>query len=723
VESELKGQIERITYANEENGYTIARMRADGYSSPVVITGTLPSLSQGEELRLRGSWYNHPKYGEQFKVERYESIVPATAKGIERYLGSGMIKGIGPVMAKRIVVRFGDETLDVIEGEIERLAEIDGIGQKRVRMIKEAWEEQKEVKEVMLFLQGHGVSSAYATRIFKQDGHGSIKIVKENPYRLAHDVFGIGFKTADKIAREMGIEKDAAVRAEAGAVYVINLLSDEGHVYYPYESLVEECRKTLEVAREVILKALGQLALDRKIIIEDINRGELRENNKAVYLTRYHNSENGIAKNILRLLGQGQGMLSLNMQNAVERVEKELGIVLAGKQKKAVEDSEKDKVLVITGGPGTGKTTILKAIIGVHKQARRRVLLGAPTGRAAKKMSEATGHEAKTIHRLLEYNPRDGGFKRNEENQFIADLVVIDEVSMVDTVLMHHLLKAIPLDATLVFVGDVDQLPSVGAGNVLKDIIASGVVPTVRLKEIFRQARESHIITNAHRVNSGEMPVIEYNKDRPQDFYFIQLDEPETILEKIISLCKEKIPESFKYDPLKEVQVLTPMHKGILGSVNLNIELQRALNPSGDDLSRSGRVFRIGDKVMQVVNNYDIDVFNGDIGIVAGIDRELQEVKVDFDGRIVPYDFRNLDELVLAYAVSVHKSQGSEYPVVVMPVHTQHYVLLQRNLLYTGITRGRDLVVLVGMKKAVAIAVRNNKPQKRYSMLMERLIA
>jgi exodeoxyribonuclease V alpha subunit len=367
VESELKGQIERITYANEENGYTIARMRADGYSSPVVITGTLPSLSQGEELRLRGSWYNHPKYGEQFKVERYESIVPATAKGIERYLGSGMIKGIGPVMAKRIVVRFGDETLDVIEGEIERLAEIDGIGQKRVRMIKEAWEEQKEVKEVMLFLQGHGVSSAYATRIFKQYGHGSIKIVKENPYRLAHDVFGIGFKTADKIAREMGIEKDAAVRAEAGAVYVINLLSDEGHVYYPYESLVEECRKTLEVAREVILKALGQLALDRKIIIEDINRGELRENNKAVYLTRYHNSENGIAKNILRLLGQGQGMLSLNMQNAVERVEKELGIVLAGKQKKAVEDSEKDKVLVITGGPGTGKTTILKAIIGVAR--------------------------------------------------------------------------------------------------------------------------------------------------------------------------------------------------------------------------------------------------------------------------------------------------------------------------------------------------------------------
>jgi exodeoxyribonuclease V alpha subunit len=323
----------------------------------------------------------------------------------------------------------------------------------------------------------------------------------------------------------------------------------------------------------------------------------------------------------------------------------------------------------------------------------------------------------------LEYNPRDGGFKRNEENQFIADLVVIDEVSMVDTVLMYHLLKAIPLDATLVLVGDVDQLPSVGAGNVLKDIIASGVFPTVRLKEIFRQARESHIITNAHRVNSGEMPVIEYNKDRPQDFYFIQLDEPETILEKIISLCKEKIPESFKYDPLKEVQVLTPMHKGILGSVNLNIELQRALNPSGDELSSSGRVFRIGDKVMQVVNNYDIDVFNGDIGIVAGIDRELQEVKVDFDGRIVPYDFRNLDELVLAYAVSVHKSQGSEYPVVVMPVHTQHYVLLQRNLLYTGITRGRDLVVLVGMKKAVAIAVRNNKPQKRYSMLMERLIA
>jgi exodeoxyribonuclease V alpha subunit len=722
VQTELKGQIERITYANEENGYTIARMRAEGYSAPIVITGTLPSLSQGEELKLMGSWYTHPKYGEQFKVERYESIVPATAKGMERYLGSGMITGIGPVMAKRIVARFGDETLDVIEGAIERLAEVEGIGLKRVRMIKEAWEEQKEVKDVMLFLQGHGVSSAYATRIFKQYGHGSIKIVKENPYRLAHDVFGIGFKTADRIAHEMGIEKDAGIRAEAGVIYMINMLSDEGHVYYPYEPFVEECRKTLEVGLEIVLKALGQLAIERKIIIEDINRGELRENNKAVYLARYHISENEIAENIFRLLGQGQSLLSFDIQSAVEQVEKDLGIALAGKQKKAVEDSEKNKVFVITGGPGTGKTTILKAIIGVHKKAGRRILLGAPTGRAAKKMSEATGHEAKTIHRLLEYNPRDGGFKRNAENPFTEDLVVIDEVSMVDTVLMHHLLKAIPNDANLLLVGDVDQLPSVGAGNVLKDIIASGVVPTVRLKEIFRQARESHIITNAHRVNRGDMPVIEHNNERPQDFYFIQLDEPEAIMKKIISLCKEKIPERFKYDPLKEVQVLTPMHKGILGSTNLNAELQMALNPSRDELSRGGRVLRTGDKVMQVVNNYDIDVFNGDIGIVAGIDREGQKVEVDFDGRVVSYDFRDLDELILAYAVSVHKSQGSEYPVVVMPVHTQHYMLLQRNLLYTAITRGRELVVLVGTKKAVSIAVRNNKPRERHSRLMERLV-
>jgi exodeoxyribonuclease V alpha subunit len=723
MQAELKGQIERITYANEENGYTIARLRADGYKAPVVITGNLPSLSPGEELRLSGSWYNHPKYGEQFKVERYESVVPATAMGMERYLGSGMVKGIGPVMAKRIVARFGVETIDVIEGAIERLAEVDGVGQKRVRMIKDAWEEQKEVKDVMLFLQGHGVSSAYAAKIFKQYGHGSIKVVRENPYRLAHDVFGIGFKTADRIAGEMGIEKEAGVRAEAGVVYVLNQLSDEGHVYYPYEPLVEECRKTLEVGREIVLKALGQLALDRRIIIEDINEGEIRENNKAVYLARHHVSETGAAENLLRLLGAGKGLLSFDMQAAIGQVERELGITLAEMQKRAVEDAVGKKALVITGGPGTGKTTIINAIIKVYERAGRRVLLGAPTGRAAKKMSEATGHEAKTIHRLLEFGPGDEGFRRNAENPLVADLVIIDEVSMVDTVLMHHLLKAIPLDAVLVLVGDVDQLPSVGAGNVLKDIIRSGAVPTVRLREIFRQARESRIITNAHRVNSGDMPLFDNDGDGTRDFYFIQLDEPEAIMEKIITLCREKIPQKFKCDPLRDVQVLTPMHKGMLGAANLNAELQRALNPSRDELARGGRVLKTGDKVMQVVNNYDRDVFNGDIGVVAGIDRELQEVMVDFDGRIVSYDFRDLDELVLAYAVSVHKSQGSEYRVVVMPVHTQHYVLLQRNLLYTGITRGREMVVLVGTKKAVAIAVRNNRPQKRYSRLMERLSA
>ncbi len=718
---EIQGQLEKITYVNEENGYTIAKIKVKGHRELVTIAGNLFSVNPGEVLKLKGIWYNHPKYGEQIKVTSYESVIPATAKGIERYLGSGLIKGIGPVMAKRIVAQFGVETLDVIENSIPRLKEVDGIGDKRIRMIQNAWAEQKEIKEVMLFLQGYGVSSSYATKIFKQYGQKSIRVVKENPYQLATDIFGIGFITADKIAQNIGIAKDSQIRAEAGILYVLKQLSNDGHVYYPYELLIEECKKVLNLERDVIVKAFGKIASEKKIVIEDINAEEIKEN-KAVYLTEFYISEVGISNSLKKLLNVKKTLRSFDIEKALEWVQKELGIILAENQIKAVKESINQKVMVITGGPGTGKTTIINSIIRIYRKLGRRVLLAAPTGRAAKRMAEATGHEAKTIHRLLEFSFQEGGFKRNERNPLEADLLVIEETSMVDTSLMHHLLKAVPVTTTLILVGDVDQLPSVGPGNVLKDIIESGVIPTVKLNEIFRQSRESLIIINAHKVNNGEMPILTYNKARLQDFYFFQIEEPEKILEKIISLCKEKIPEKFKFDPIKDIQVLTAMHKGIIGTSNLNMELQNVLNPSTDELSRGSKVFKPGDKVMQIINNYNKDVYNGDIGVITRINKEDHEIKVDYEGKVVSYDYSDLDEFVLAYSVSVHKSQGSEYPVVVMPIHTQHYMLLQRNLLYTAITRGKRLVVIIGTKKAMAIAIRNNKTQKRYTYLKNRLM-
>jgi exodeoxyribonuclease V alpha subunit len=719
--TEIKGQIERITYYNEENGYTIAKVKAGGRHDLVTVVGNLLSVNPGEVLKLKGEWHFHPKFGEQFKILSYESIVPATVKGIERYLGSGLIKGIGPVIAKRLVSQFGLETLNIIETDIQKLHEVEGIGEKRIQMIRKAWDDQKEIREVMLFLQDHSVSPAYGAKIFKQYGKKSIEIVQGNPYRLATDIFGIGFLTADKIAEKLGISKDSQIRAEAGILYVLHQLSDNGHVYYPYEALIEESKQILGVDKETIVKAFGTISLENKIIIEDLNKEELKENNKAVYLSRFYVSEVGIADKLKNLLQVPKKLRSFDKDHAIDWVQGELRITLAENQKQAVREAIDKKIMVVTGGPGTGKTTIINSIIRIYKKEGQRVLLAAPTGRAAKRMTEATGHEARTIHRLLECSPKEGGFKRGENNALETDLLVIDETSMVDTILMHHLLKAVPGGATLILVGDVDQLPSVGAGNVLKDIIDSGYIPTVRLTEIFRQAKESLIVVNAHRVNSGEMPAFSYHKDHPQDFYFFAIEEPEEALAKIIELCKVKIPEKFGYDPLNDIQVLTPMHRGVAGASNLNVELQKHLNPSQDELIRNGRVLKVGDKVMQIRNNYDKDIFNGDIGRIIRIDREDQEIIVDYDGRPVSYEYSDLDEIVMAYAVSVHKSQGSEYPVVVMPVLTQHYMLLQRNLLYTGITRGKKLVILVGTKKAIAIAIKNNKQQKRYTLLKEKL--
>ena len=715
--TELKGQIERITYCNEETGYTVARLKAEGGAGLVTIVGSIPGLSPGETVKLKGEWQSHAKYGQQFKTSSCELVMPATVSGIERYLGSGMIKGIGPVMARRLVSKFAIETLNVIDRDIERLREVDGIGEKRIGMIGNAWQTQKEIRDVMVFLQGHGVSPAYAVKIFKQYGKEAVPVVRDNPYRLAEDVFGIGFLTADRIAENLGIAKDSPIRARAGIQYILNQLSDEGHVYYPFDQLVEQCEKILEIGQSIILDAISSAASDRRIIIEET--GDPAACDKAVYLVRFHVSEQGIARRLGDLLAHPKQLPLMDRDALLAAASRQLGLTLSRQQVLAVRDSVERKVMVITGGPGTGKTTIIKSIIAIQERIGHRVLLAAPTGRAARRMSDATGREARTIHRLLEFSPKEGRFKKDEQDPLEAETFVIDECSMIDTILMYHLLKAIPMRATLILVGDVDQLPSVGAGNVLKDIIDSHVVPVVRLNEIFRQSRDSMIIVNAHRVNNGLMPIL--TGTGRSDFQFIEMEDPDAAVERLVGLCRERIPRKFGYHSIDDIQVLTPMHKGTVGALNLNAELQKHLNPSKDELLRGGKTFKTGDKVMQIKNNYDKDVYNGDIGRIKRIDREEQEVYVDFYGKLVSYDLSDLDELVLAYATSVHKAQGSEYPAVVMPILMQHYILLQRNLLYTGITRGKKLVVLLGTKKALSIAVGNDRQQMRYTLLKQRL--
>ena len=719
----LQGQIERVTYTNEENGYTVAKVKVYGRKDLVTVVGSLMTPTPGEIIRMNGEWVNHPRYGEQFKIVTYKSLVPASVYGIKKYLGSGLIKGIGPVMAGRIVGKFGEKTLDIIEDEIERLTEVDGIGKKRIGMIRKAWDDQKEIREVMIFLQTHGVSSAYATKIFREYGNRSIKVVQENPYRLATDIFGIGFLTADRIAEKLGFAKDSQLRTEAGIIYVLHQLSDEGHVYYPYDPLVAKCRDVLEVDREVVDSSLASLKDSGRIIIEDLGRdaADTGKSDKAVYLAKFHFSETSIVNRLKILMDAPKSVRKIDSDKAVEWVQKRLAITLAAKQAGAVQCAAEDKVMIITGGPGTGKTTIINAILKIFSRLDVKTMLAAPTGRAAKRMSEATGNEAKTIHRMLEYSIQKGGFQKNELNPLDCDLLIIDEASMIDTILMHHLLKAVPPGATFILVGDVNQLPSVGAGSVLKDIIESDTIKVVELNEIFRQAKESLIIVNAHRINKGLLPLFKSSEQRLDDFYFIEQEDPEEVLRIILEISKDRIPRRFGYDPVNEIQVLTPMHKGIVGAGNLNVELQKTLNPAQGGVTRGGWEFRVNDKVMQVKNNYDKEVFNGDIGRIVGIDPENQEVIISFDEREVPYDYTELDEIVLAYAVSVHKAQGSEYPVVIIPILTQHYILLQRNLVYTAVTRGRSLVVIVGTIKALAIGIKNDKTQKRYTYLKYRL--
>jgi len=723
-QTELEGQIERVTYFSEETGYTVARLKVSGYADPVTIVGSLMSPTPGEMLRVKGNWLDHPRFGRQFKVITHRPVLPATASGIKKYLGSGLIKGIGPVMASRIVKEFGDQTLDVIEKRPETLMKIGGIGPKRIEMIERAWKEQKEIREVMIFLQENGVSPAYATKIFKRYGWDSIAVVSKNPYRLATDIFGIGFLTADKIARKMGFEKSAPVRAEAGVLYVLNQLAEEGHVYYPYESLMEKCKETLEVDGDVVAQGIGTMAFEGKIVIEDLNQDfeAFRPNQKAVYLKHFHVSETGIAHHLSRLLASPRRIRKVDVDKAIMWVQGKINLKLAPKQAEAVKKAVSEKTMVITGGPGTGKTTIINAVIRIYRELGAKILLAAPTGRAAKRMSEATGYPARTIHRMLEFSPHKGGFQRDQDHPLEVDVLILDETSMIDTVLMYHLLKAVPSKASVIMVGDVNQLPSVGAGSVLKDIIRSKAVPVVKLTDIFRQAGASRIVVNAHRINGGLLPELSSGRTSLEDFYFIEQEDAEQALKIVLELVCERIPRRFQLDPLEDIQVLSPMHKGTLGTDNLNRELQAALNPSKKAMARGDRAFRLKDKVMQIRNNYEKEVFNGDIGRITAIDLENQELTVTFDGMPVPYDASELDEIMQAYAISVHKSQGSEYPAVIIPVLGQHYLLLQRNLIYTAVTRAKKLVVMVGSKKALATGIKNDKIMRRYTYLAERVM-
>lgn len=697
--------VERITFQNQENGYSIMKVKVKGYNDLVTIVGSLLDVPVGSVLLCDGDWKVDKRFGNQFVVETWQEVMPATIYGIEKYLGSGLVKGIGPKFAHLIVEKFGTETIDIIETDIERLYEVVGIGKKRVEKIKESWEKQKDIKDVMLFLQGYGVSTAYAAKIYRQYGKESIETVKGNPYKLADDIWGIGFKTADGIASKMGYEKNDIRRCKSGLNYTLNQLSEEGHVYAVEEQLVESAKKLLEADEEPIRQAMSEM----------LASDELKQEKDAIYLPPFYFSEVGTARKILGLLNQPS--IKENVSLDINAIQQSSGIVYDDVQIEAIQQAVDAKVMVLTGGPGTGKTTTTQGIIAAFRSMGLRILLAAPTGRAAKRMSEATGMEAKTIHRLLEYNPADG-YKRNDENPLEGDALIVDECSMVDIMLMYNLMKAIPTNMRLVLVGDIDQLPSVGAGNVLRDIIDSERVPVIRLTRIFRQAQTSRIVMNAHAINNGSFPDISNGKNT--DFFFIKMEDPEKVAEQIVNLVQNRLPKAYN-QPLSNIQVLTPMQRGVVGAANLNAILQDALNNSTQSLSRSGYVFKKGDRVMQIRNNYDKDVFNGDIGVVNSIDQEDRSLTVDFDSHIVAYEVSELDELTLAYATTIHKSQGSEYPIVVIPIMMNHYVMLQRNLVYTAITRSKKVCVLIGQVKALAYAVHHQTVTDRNTLLKERI--
>lgn len=729
---ELTGTVERVVFHNEENGYTVLRLLPASVNSgsgnagltrprdSVSCIGHMVNPQAGVQLKVSGRWVNNPKFGRQIEFQNADEMLPATSEGIRLYLASGLIKGVGEEMAGRIVEAFGTDTIRILDEEPERLLKVRGVGSKSLDRIRTSWAEHRGMRDLLLFLQPHGITPAYAVRIYRAYGAEALAIVRENPYRLAMDIHGIGFVTADAAASKLGFEHDNPLRVQAGTLYVLQKATDDGNVYLPQAELTEAVCAQIGVDEGLVEDALVTLEADERIVREELDMpdapGEI-----GVYMRRYHHCESKTAFYIQRLLRSPKSVRFEKPDALVDKVVGELNISLAAEQLEAVRTAARSKMMVLTGGPGTGKTTIINAIIKLFGEVRARILLAAPTGRAAKRMSETSGRESRTIHRLLEYSPKEDGFARNEDNPLACGLLVVDEASMMDTLLFYHLLKAVPLGATLVLVGDVHQLPSVGPGNVLADIIRSGVVPVVELTEIFRQSAESEIICNAHLINRGEIPSLESSKERLSDFYFIHQNDAEKAAELIVDLVRNHIPRRFNLDPVDDIQVLTPMHKGAVGAGRMNACLQEALNPHGVEVRRGDRCFRLHDKVMQIRNNYDKDVFNGDMGRISFMDVRERTLSITFDERVVPYEFDELDEIAPAYAISIHKSQGSEYPAVVIPVMMQHYVLLQRNLIYTGVTRGKKLVILVGESRALHMAVKNNKTRKRFTRLAQRL--
>lgn len=739
--------VERITYQNPENGYSVLKCRVKDYADLVPVVGNLLDANVGSVLLAEGNWKVDARYGRQFVAENWEETLPATVYGMEKYLGSGLIKGVGPAFAKRIVQKFGVDTFTVIEDNIELLKDVEGIGSKRIQMIAESWARQKEVKNIMLFLQEHQVSSSYAAKIYKQYGNDSIDVMKENPYRLADDIWGIGFKTADQIAAKLGFGKESYVRLRSGLMYTLSELSNEGHVYAEKQQLIEKASELLEASPETIIMTMDDMLLKEELIQEKniVRRDENGNEIQAIYLPPFYYAEVGVAGKLKKLASSPAGDKLFkkltearkttgnpNLSVSVSLIEEKVGMQYDEIQADAIRQAALAKVMILTGGPGTGKTTTTHGIISAYRAYGLKILLAAPTGRAAKRMTEATGLEAKTIHRLLECKPPEG-YQKNEENPLEGDVLILDECSMIDIILMNSLLKAIPPSMRLIMVGDIDQLPSVGAGNVLRDMIDSGVFPVIRLTRIFRQAMASRIIRNAHRINEGKMPEISNGKD--SDFFFTENEDAEAVVPQIVDYVKNKLPKYYHVEP-SQIQVLTPMQRGVVGATNLNLALQDALNPPEhevfmrgrgavqmpkDCLRRSGFAFRTDDKVMQIKNNYDKEVFNGDIGIIESVNAEDRTLRVVFDGRTVEYDITELDELVHAYATTIHKSQGSEYPIVVMPVLMNHYVMLQRNLIYTGITRAKKIFVMIGTKRALHYAVGNVTVSKRNTLLKERL--
>lgn len=745
--TKIRCVVERITYQNPENGYSVLKCRLKGYSEPVPVIGNMIDVNVGSVLVAEGNWKVDAKYGRQFVAENWEETLPATVYGMEKYLGSGLIKGVGPKYAGKIVQKYGEETFNVIEDDVQRLTEIEGIGKKRVQMIAESWARQKEVKNIMLFLQEHQVSTSYAAKIYKQYGNDSIAVMKENPYKLADDIWGIGFRTADQIAKKLGFSRESYVRLRSGLMFTLSELSDEGHVYAEKQQLIEKAAELLEASPETVIMTMDDMLRMEELILEKkiVRLGENGNPVKAIYLPPFYYAEVGVAGKLKTLAASPAGdrlyaKLTEARKNSgsetlsvdIAAIEAKTGMEYDEIQADAIRQAAAAKVMVLTGGPGTGKTTTTQGIIAAYRAYGLRILLAAPTGRAAKRMTEATGLEAKTIHRLLECKPPEG-YQKNDENPLEGDVLIIDECSMIDMILMNSLLKAIPPAMRLILIGDTDQLPSVGAGNVLRDIIDSGAFPVVRLTRIFRQAQTSRIIMNAHRINEGKMPDI--SNGAASDFFFLENEDADAVVAQLVKLVQASLPKYYHAAP-QQIQVLTPMQRGVVGAANLNLALQEALNPAEQEvfirgrgkvrmqkecLRRSGYAFRADDRVMQVRNNYDKEVFNGDIGVIETVSETDRTLTVNFDGRSIVYDITELDELVHAFATTIHKAQGSEYPIVVMPILMNHYVMLQRNLIYTGITRAKKTLVIVGTKKALSYAVRNVTVTKRNSMLRERL--